>query len=112
MDLFGSQIQGDLIGAAQWRIYQGHAAADSAEAVSEETAPAPEGAEEEIVETELEVSGGTLEVTQLAAAQAVQAKAQESAAAAAEQVKAAKAAKDAAERPEAVHDPRIGSLEV
>ena len=23
MDLFGSQIQGDLIGAAQWRIYQG-----------------------------------------------------------------------------------------
>ena len=73
------------------------AAADSAEAVSEETAPAPEGAEEEIVETELEVSGVTLEVIQLAAAQAAQAKAQESAAAAAEQVKAAKAAKDAAE---------------
>ena len=73
------------------------AAADSAETVSEETVPAPEGAEEEIVETELEVSGGTLEVTQLAAAQAVQAKAQESAAAAAEQVKAAKAAKDAAD---------------
>ena len=23
MDLFGSQIQGDLIGASQWRIYQG-----------------------------------------------------------------------------------------
>ena len=22
-DLFGSQIQGDLIGASQWRIYQG-----------------------------------------------------------------------------------------
>ena len=73
------------------------AAADSAETVSGETVPAPEGAEEEIVETELEVSGGTLEVTQLAAAQAVQAKAQESAAAAAEQVKAAKAAKDAAD---------------
>jgi len=51
------------------------AAADSAETVSVETVPAPEGAEEEIVETELEVSGGTLEVTQLAAAQAVQAKA-------------------------------------
>ena len=31
------------------------AAVDSAEAVSEETAPAPEGAEEEIVEEELEV---------------------------------------------------------
>ena len=25
LDLFGSQIQGDLIGAAQWRIYQGAA---------------------------------------------------------------------------------------
>ena len=37
------------------------AAADSAETVSVETVPAPEGAEEEIVETELEVSGGTLE---------------------------------------------------
>ena len=24
-DLFGSQIQGDLIGAVQWRIYQGAA---------------------------------------------------------------------------------------
>ena len=23
LDLFGSQIQGDLIGASQWRIYQG-----------------------------------------------------------------------------------------
>ena len=23
IDLFGSQIQGDLIGASQWRIYQG-----------------------------------------------------------------------------------------
>jgi hypothetical protein len=23
VDLFGSQIQGDLIGASQWRIYQG-----------------------------------------------------------------------------------------
>ena len=23
MDLFGSQIQGDLIGVAQWRFYQG-----------------------------------------------------------------------------------------
>ena len=51
------------------------AAADSAETVSVETVPAPEGTEEEIVETELEVSEGTLEVTQLAAAQAVQAKA-------------------------------------
>ena len=25
IDLFGSQIQGDLIGAVQWRIYQGAA---------------------------------------------------------------------------------------
>ena len=54
-------------------------------------APVAEGAEEEIVEAELEVSGGTLEMTQLAAAQAAQAKAQEPAAAAAEHVKAATA---------------------
>ena len=72
------------------------AAADSAEAVSEETAPAPEGAGEETLETELEVSGEAQEVTQLAAAQAAQAKAQQSATAAAEQVKEAKAAQEAA----------------
>ena len=72
------------------------AAAESAEADSEETASAPEGVEEEIVEEELEVSGGTLEVSQLAAAQAAQAKAEQSATAAAEQVKTAKAAQDAA----------------
>ena len=50
------------------------------------------GAEDAIVEEVLEVSGGTQEVTQLATAQAAQAKAEESATAAAEQVKAAKAA--------------------
>ena len=27
LDLFGSQIQGDIIGVAQWRIYQGAASA-------------------------------------------------------------------------------------